>query len=377
MKTLWKVAFALGGLFGAFPAPAEMTLAAWNAVVNLDLVIEKVDGSEVPGKLLSVGERDVQVVKTRGRVVSVQRSEVAAIRFGVPVEPSAAEVSNEVWSALEKQSVVIEKRDGSEVAGTLVGVEDLAVTVGKASGRAVTVARQDILTVRVRVSGPFEDESPAGASPARKVSSQSGGIPLRFGAGASGTAIHNPDVTYRRADAEYEDTFDTLAAGGAVLFDANYVQVSLGYLYDLGGYYYQVYSGSGRRAVSPITDVRTYLTCAALLKFPIVIGPVAIFPLLGAEYRFNLVFTDSSGNNLKPLITSQERADLNELWFLGGLGLDINIGRFFIRPEALAGLKLPSSTDNDICDYLEASGATDVSLTCWSIVVGLYFGYRF
>jgi small nuclear ribonucleoprotein (snRNP)-like protein len=81
-----------------------------------------------------------------------------------------AEVSDDVWKALINQKVIIEKNDGSEVAGKLTSVADLVVVVIKADGNVVSVTKKDVSSVRVNTAS----ETTAGAAP-----SQVADVPLR------------------------------------------------------------------------------------------------------------------------------------------------------------------------------------------------------
>jgi hypothetical protein len=81
-----------------------------------------------------------------------------------------------------------------------------------------------------------------------------------------------------------------------------------------------------------------------------------------------------AGNDLKPMLTSQQRDDLNELWIPAGAGIDVVIGHFYIRPMVLAGFKPLSTTDKNVID---TSGYADVSMWYLSIEGGLLVGNRF
>lgn len=64
--------------------------------------------------------------------------------------PSAyADVHEAVWEAMKERRVLIEKNDGSEVRGRLVGTRADVVTVIKEDGRPVVVRRADVAKVRV------------------------------------------------------------------------------------------------------------------------------------------------------------------------------------------------------------------------------------
>jgi small nuclear ribonucleoprotein (snRNP)-like protein len=82
-----------------------------------------------------------------------------------------AEVSDDVWKALINQNVIIEKNDGSEVAGKLASVADQVVVVIKADGKVVSVTKKDVNNVRVSTAS----ETTAGEAPSKVAD-----VPLRL-----------------------------------------------------------------------------------------------------------------------------------------------------------------------------------------------------
>ena len=72
-----------------------------------------------------------------------------------------AEVSDDVWKALISQNVIIEKNDGSEVAGKLTSVADLVVVVIKADGHVVSVTKKDVSSVRVNTASETTEAAPS------------------------------------------------------------------------------------------------------------------------------------------------------------------------------------------------------------------------
>jgi small nuclear ribonucleoprotein (snRNP)-like protein len=68
---------------------AQVSDAAWKAVVNQKVIIEKNDGSEVIGRLASVDEQVAVVIKADGKVVSVVKKDVQSIRVDTAAEAAA------------------------------------------------------------------------------------------------------------------------------------------------------------------------------------------------------------------------------------------------------------------------------------------------
>ncbi len=103
---------------------------------------------------------------------------------------------------------------------------------------------------------------------------------------------------------------------------------------------------------------RSYLLGSALIKFPFRIFSWHIFPLAGAEYRYDL---DVSGASLFVL--------------KGGLGADIPLtDRLFIRPEVLGGYVFLSEQEEERIDAYEPYGGAEI--TKISIDISIYAGYR-
>jgi len=86
------------------------------------------------------------------------------------VFPLCAEVSDSVWNALIDRKIVVEKLDGSEVRGTLIGVGDFDVNLMKDDGTIVTVEREDVEEVRgvasktEKSSQSVQEDIPPGSS---------------------------------------------------------------------------------------------------------------------------------------------------------------------------------------------------------------------
>ncbi len=81
-------------------------------------------------------------------------------------------------------------------------------------------------------------------------------------------------------------------------------------------------------------------------------------------------------------MTGQEQTDLNQLWLQGGAGVDISLGKLYLRPEILAGFKVLSTTDNNavsaLKNVLTAAGFTNVSASAsyWTWDFSLMLGYK-
>jgi hypothetical protein len=203
------------------------------------------------------------------------------------------------------------------------------------------------------------------------VSLTMGAHALNLSAGV-GTALYFSSVTLK-LDESSQATFHYIPIIIEAFFDATYLQISIGYDMVNGG----TATASGVLTASNPSDSSTYVSFAAFGRYPFVVGPVTIFPLLGIEYDLNLTVKDSSGNNdLKSAMTSQQQSDLNELWFKGGAGADFTFGRFYSRLELLLGLKLLSTTDYNELTFFNDAGFKSASLSYFNVSLDLLAGYR-
>lgn len=164
-------------------------------------------------------------------------------------------------------------------------------------------------------------------------------------------------------------------------FDATYVRADVGYRFvsgrheDIKGAVLLIPLSSSSEEIS---EFWSYLSLAAYAKLPFTSGALTTSPLLGVEYDVSLAYTDSAGNDLKASLTDEQRADLNEIWIKGGIETVIWIfGNFFIKPELIAGFKLLNATDVSLRETAQASTPLKVSLSYWSLQVGLLIGYTF
>jgi hypothetical protein len=156
--------------------------------------------------------------------------------------------------------------------------------------------------------------------------------------------------------------------------DATYLQISVGYMFFNGGNGITIVNGSS--TTTSLTGSMSYVAFAAYVKYPIMLGTVAFFPLAGVEYKLNLTYKDSNGNNLKSSLTSQQQSDLNELWIEGGVGADFSLGQFYVRPEVVVGFKPLSKTDNNVVTTFQGAGYTSTSFTYFTINLNLLAGFK-
>lgn len=101
------------------------------------------------------------------------------------------------------------------------------------------------------------------------------------------------------------------------------------------------------------------MRASLLVKYPFEIAGTRVFPLAGAEYRWNLDYDDASTLVLK-----------------GGAGADVVLtDRLFLRPEVLLGYAFLTKLEEDWIDAREIFGGGSISKMTLDISASA--GYRF
>jgi hypothetical protein len=223
---------------------------------------------------------------------------------------------------------------------------------------------------------------PAAATPGSPARGTAGktttppGVPavgLSAGAGMS-LDFTSSDFKWTQTGTAHEVKASLMPINIKAFLDFTYVEASIGYMI-VNGSSTATTVGAATSTAS-VTDTLSYVTLAAYGKYPFVVGPVTLFPLLGIEYKLNLTYETSSGTDLKAAMTNQQQNDLSELWVEAGAGGDITFGRFYLRTELLIGFKPLSTTDNSAVSAQKALGYTSVSLSYFTVNVGLLLGYK-
>ena len=173
---------------------------------------------------------------------------------------------------------------------------------------------------------------------------------------------------------KHSQTKDTISFGGFVFFDATYAEIDIAFLYGTTSFKSDPKDPDDNRG--KWTSMQ--LGFSLLGKYPIEMGPVTIFPLLGINYNMLLEVKDKDGKKIK----DNEYFKLKEqhqLGFLAGVGVDYPLNdNLYLRGEALFSLRLPSKSTEDYIKNAKDSGATDVTPLLGlgpRIKVGV--GYRF
>ncbi len=203
----------------------------------------------------------------------------------------------------------------------------------------------------------------------------SGGLGLSLGASSSTASASSVTGNVTTS----ATTMATQTPLGVFAFvDASYAQLSVGYLVADGGstnYYDSVGGVNTVAATLGLNLNTTYLSFSAFAKYPFKVGRLTLFPLLGAEYDLNLVYTDASGTSLISSLASP--SDANQLWIKAGGGIDIPFSGFYLRPEALLGYKLLNQTERNTITSAKAAGAAGASVVDLELEFALAAGFAF
>jgi hypothetical protein len=190
---------------------------------------------------------------------------------------------------------------------------------------------------------------------------------LGFSYGGGGALVFSP-VTF---SGSYAGTPSSVTSGVSVasmqFLDATYFQVSIGYMVNRGST-----EPTAASTTTAFAAVLTGVSFGAAVKYPFSIGPVAVFPIISAEYRLNLTYTDDKGNDLKAGLGGSSSA-LDELWVKGGAGVDVSFGDLFLRPLVLVGF-MPFSPAGVTATH--STGTVSLDRGSFSVDVLLLFGVR-
>lgn len=179
----------------------------------------------------------------------------------------------------------------------------------------------------------------------------------------------------------YTDRFTTVPWGLAAFFDATYGQAAVGLRGN--GTTHEKWTGViGTNTFSgepDDTNASGFLSVSVLGKYPFALGKMfTLFPLLGIEYDLNLWLKDQDGVDLKAAMTDEDKADLNQFWFKGGVGADVALGKSLsLRAELLLGFKLLSQAERDRVDSAQSGGAVKVSQVDTTADLAVYARYTF
>ncbi len=269
---------------------------------------------------------------------------------------------------------VIANQTSAQGEGKLSALIALAEQVGEVlSGGAVLA--QSAAGGQKDISKPDEGTGKAPETKA-KVRAPSSTASSRFvGAGFAYSldtlaidATHSTG-TYTGSDAWNLGDFTVTYAG-------KYTQFGIGYLSSLSATTKFDNTSLNTSDSQPLEDKESFLVISALLKYPVSLGSVSLFPLGGIEYDLNLSYKDSNGNDLKTGSDTTWEAGLNHLFLQVGAGAAFNFGKVVVSPEFVFGWKVKTSQDTAIEDHFTGLGWDSVSVKETKLDFGLLVGVQ-
>jgi outer membrane protein W len=143
-----------------------------------------------------------------------------------------------------------------------------------------------------------------------------------------------------KSDAEYNGSRN-MSFGGFIFFDITYAELDVNFAYgSLSGVGKDYNTGKKSEPVNSGSALQ--LGFSLLGKYPINLGSLTVFPLLGVDY--NIVFSVKDKDGKK----GSNPGYSNQFGLLAGVGGDFNITKsVFIRAEGLFHLRLASKNVKD------------------------------
>ena len=196
-----------------------------------------------------------------------------------------------------------------------------------------------------------------------------------FGLGFSyggGTSLDFSPVTFDGTYAGTESRVTSFVSLTAMqFFDAKYVLLHIGYTLNRGST-----EPAATSTTTGFAALLTGLSFGVAVKYPFVIGPVDVFPLIGAEYKLNLTYTDDKDDDLKSGLGGS-RSALDELWVKGGVGVDVYFGNFFLRPILLVGFMPFNLGGASTLSSIHPTGSISLGRGVFTVDLNLLLGCRF
>jgi hypothetical protein len=166
---------------------------------------------------------------------------------------------------------------------------------------------------------------------------------------------------------------------GQIYLDEKYILGSIGFLATGTYFLYTETDGSGYKnaIVKSNGDVGGWLIYSIILKWPIHAGKGYIFPLIGAEFDQNIIYTDAGKNDLRGGMSSDAIANLDSFWGKFGFGSDFRLSSAtYLRLILIGNLKLLNKDDRDYISWLSNLNSDTVTLTYFRLSTGLSIGFH-
>ena len=190
---------------------------------------------------------------------------------------------------------------------------------------------------------------------------------------------------------KYSLGYDVMSFGGFLFFDLSYAIIDINFAFGSIG---MVCKENGKR-IDFVDNERqagnmTQLGFSILGKYPMEMGSITFFPLLGINYNMVLTLKDKNGETQQEGDDNGELVDVNpstwnQFGILAGIGLDFPFNdNLFLRGQVLFQMRLPTSDRSEMADkwnkYAKDIGETGLKATATAgfgprIQIGI--GYKF
>ena len=168
-------------------------------------------------------------------------------------------------------------------------------------------------------------------------------------------------------------------AGGGMFMDVTYAELYVGVSYGFLRYVNKQgtrYS-SGNAYSEPLREFRgnaLQLGISLLGKYPIDIGPITLFPILGFNYNTFMFAWDKKGAEI-----AQPVKTFSQFGFQTGAGFDYDLGnRIYFRLELLFQLRFVSERMNNYYNFKGVNGSANTyQLPGMGPVMKAGFGFKF
>ena len=183
--------------------------------------------------------------------------------------------------------------------------------------------------------------------------------PVSVGLGM-GFELQNATENFNNGGISGTRSLDSSLLNVGIAFDATYLVAKLQYAGQLGKSKFTNKTNGQSDQSNDVDRQMSFLDLSVAGKYPINLAMgIAIFPLVGLEYDLNLSASNLGGQ--------EKQSDLNDLYLLLGLGVDIHVTpTVYFRPEVNYGFNLTANPSNT------ASGST---YTGNKMTAGISVGY--
>jgi len=150
-------------------------------------------------------------------------------------------------------------------------------------------------------------------------------------------------VPFTNLKRDYYDGNDITSYGGFAFLDVSFAELGVSFAY--GDPTRVSIIDGDKTTIESDGGSLTQLGLSALGKFPVKVGPLTVFPLLGVNYNMVLSIKNDNGDSV------DDPGDWSQFGILGGIGVDFFFtSNLFLRAEALCNLRFPSKAAKDMAD---------------------------